>query len=506
MNKTLTRAVAVSAVCAAGLAGTLASGPTASADGADAKGAASELTDFGMKAVAFGTKVNIGGVELKTVKDAKLIQACTRTAGKQRTSYGLGSTSLPIPNDLINVSASKSDTQTYTDGAITGVRGINTIAHVKLNLTPDGLPQIVSLPTISLDGLTTTADSFYDKSTDTYGADPSFTFGGLTIDLPDDTTSDEVGSTLQTLFDIIGVQPSDITEPVTATVNQLLEALTDVGVIQIPGLGTIALGKTFTKHPKGSNFASSGANALQIVVDTTPDEPNDETLLKLGYASSRISKPVRSGVFRSTVMGLDFNAGVLSDDVSLLHMGGIGTESIPCEGTGGDVVTKKLGTRSIPLGVTSEGADLGVAKLTGLTYSYMGKQLKNGRAKSMVKSRLGALEIPALGLKITGATSKLDLVKPGKNVKRQRVRGTNTPIFRVADITHNGESIIPAGGLKIGETISFVDDLTGQENFITFGQVRRRTYYGADLSAIKVDIPGVANLKVGWAESAIYPR
>ena len=75
MKKSFKRAVAVSAVCAAGLAGTL---TTATADEAR-KAPAKELTDFGMTALAYGTKVGVGGVDIKTLKDAKTLQACTRT-------------------------------------------------------------------------------------------------------------------------------------------------------------------------------------------------------------------------------------------------------------------------------------------------------------------------------------------------------------------------------------------------------------------------------------------
>ncbi|MEC9053374.1 MAG: hypothetical protein VX747_12990, partial [Actinomycetota bacterium] len=91
MKKSLKRAVAVSAVCAAGLAGTLTTTTTATADEAR-KAPAKELTDFGMTALAYGTKVGVGGVDIKTLKDAKTLQACTRTAGLERLAPSLLST------------------------------------------------------------------------------------------------------------------------------------------------------------------------------------------------------------------------------------------------------------------------------------------------------------------------------------------------------------------------------------------------------------------------------
>ena len=70
MKKSLKRAVAVSAVCAAGLAGTLTTTTTATADEAR-KAPAKELTDFGMTALAYGTKVGVGGVGSVTAEMLK---------------------------------------------------------------------------------------------------------------------------------------------------------------------------------------------------------------------------------------------------------------------------------------------------------------------------------------------------------------------------------------------------------------------------------------------------
>ncbi|WP_415836654.1 hypothetical protein, partial [Nocardioides marinus] len=123
MKKSLKRAVAVSAVCAAGLAGTLTTQTTATADEAR-KAPAKEITDFGMTALAYGTKVGVGGVDVKTLKDAKTLQACTRTSGLERRAPSLLSTdqitallgdALPVDvAELIHLSPSTSTTETYT--------------------------------------------------------------------------------------------------------------------------------------------------------------------------------------------------------------------------------------------------------------------------------------------------------------------------------------------------------------------------------------------------------
>ncbi|MAY95060.1 hypothetical protein [uncultured Nocardioides sp.] len=512
MKKSLKRAVAVSAVCAAGLAGTLTTTTTATADEAR-KAPAKELTDFGMTALAYGTKVGVGGVDIKTLKDAKTLQACTRTAGLERLAPSLLSTdqitallgdALPVDvAELIKLSPSTSTTETYTNGNITGVKAVNTIADIQLG---GEVIDNISIPTIKIEGLKSVADSFYDPA-DTdgdgkkFGTAESFGFGDLKLLLPEDGV---IGETLNLLLENLGLSTEDLNEVINVPLGILVDTLQQIidtaglgDVIEIPGLGSIGLGSSFRKI--GNDAASSGANALQIEVNPSGEENGHAALLKLGYAQSRISAPVKSGVFRSTIMGLDFKALPLADDVELLHMGGIGTQAIPCEGTANKKVTKAIeGARSIPLNIPGLG---GLATLNGIEYSYKAKQLARGRAKSMAKSKLGSLEIPVLGLEIQGISSRLNLKKfPG-----ERVRGSNKPKFKVLDILHDGESILPEN-LRIGDVIEFVVDELEQTGFITFGKVKSRNYYGAKLSAINITIPGLFDIDLGWLESQIYPK
>ena len=157
------------------------------------------------------------------------------------------------------------------------------------------------------------------------------------------------------------------------------------------------------------------------------------------------------------------------------------------------------GERSIPLSLPGLG---GVAVLDGLEYSYKAKQMSRGRARSMAKSSLGSFSIPVLDLEITGISSKLNLLSR----EGERVRGSNKPKFKVADILYKGESLLPEGGLKIRETVEFTIDELQQTGFITFGPRFSRNYYGANLSAMNVKIPGILDLDLGWVESKIYPR
>ncbi len=120
----------------------------------------------------------------------------------------------------------------------------------------------------------------------------------------------------------------------------------------------------------------------------------------------------------------------------------------------------------------------------------------------MAKSSLGSFTIPVLDLEITGISSKLNLLSR----EGERVRGSKKPKFKVADILYKGESLMPEGGLKIRQTVEFAIDELQQKGFITFGPRFTRNYYGAKLSALNVEIPGIVDLDLGWLESQIYPR
>ena len=527
MKKSLKRAVAVSAVCAAGLAGTLTTQTTATADQAAkygpfvAQDPAKRITDFGMTALAYGTKVSLGGVDIKSLKDAKKIQACTRTVGQQRIAPSQLSTqqitallgdALPIDlAGLIHLSPSTSYTETYkTDSGVTGVRATNLLGDIVVGAKE--LAPGVQLPTLEIQGLEAVADSLHDPADldgdgNPFGTAESFGFKSLKLILPEDGV---IGDTLNMLLENLGLGTDTLNEIINVplgilveTLNQIIELADPVlgDVIEIPGLGSIGLGSSFSKVQDG--FASSGANALQIEIDPTEAENDSVALLKLGYAQSRIGAPARSSVFRSTIMGLNFKALPLADDVELLHLGGIGTEAIPCEGTGGEKVTKTIqGARTIPLNIPGLG---GLATLNGIEYSYKAKQMSRGRARSVATSTLGSLEIPILDLVIEGVQSKLKLRSTGK--QGQAVRGAKKPQFKLARVLYKGEDLLPLGGLRIGETVEFVvEQLNNTNGFITFGPRASSNHYGGKLAATRLTIGDIFTLDLGWLESQIFPK
>jgi len=450
MKSSIVRTVAIAAACAAGLSASLTTVPAVAAPANASSKAA--VTQFGYKASVFGTKVRINNVELRTLRDANLQMPCTRKVDVSRFQNSIGS--LPIANDLIKVAASTSTSNTYRNGAkgVSGVRAINTVAAIALGGELAGVPT----PVLKVQGLQSVADSFFDAKANggkgAFKSDSSFGYKGLSLDLPE---GNPISDTLNTLFDALGVPADEVFELVNVPVATLVDVLSSVGTITIPGLGAISLG---TENPRvGNNFASSEAYALKLLVNAT----GEETTLQLGRASSRISRPVTAGVFRSTMSALELSA--LGDLVSL---GGISQSSIPCEGTFGKTRTINTASASLvhdQLGVT----------LSGIKYAFSGLQ-KGKVGKGFTSATIGniRLNVPnALDIVIEGLTSRVDVLaaKPGQRVQRKV-----TTTF--GSIKINGQEVLPRPGQPINFDGGVLKMLVEKE----------RNFYGTKVNGLSI--------------------
>lgn len=451
MKSSIVRSVAVTAACAAGLSAGLTTVPAvAAAPDASAKAA---VTSFGYKASVFGTKVRVNNVELRTLRDANLQMPCTRKVGVSEVEPSILSAPLAIGNDLIKVAASTSESKTYRNAArgINGVRAINTVADIKLGGTLAG----VATPVLKIEGLQAIADSFYDaKAKGGKGAfreKHSFRFKGMSLELPEESP---VPQEVQQLLDIL----NQVTAPIAQIVNQVITLLqTITGPLEIPGLGSISLGSASGRT--GKNFASSEAYALQVLVDAT----GEETALQLGRASSRISRPVPAGVFRSTMSALELSA--LGDLVSL---GGISQRSIPCEGTSGRTRTINTASASLihdQLGIT----------LSGIKYAFRGMQ-KGRTGKGFSSATIGSIRLNVpnlLDIVIEGLTSRVDVLatKPGQRVARKVT--TSFGSIRI-----NGQEVLPKPGRPIDFDGGVLRMLVEKE----------RTFYGTKVDGLSIQL------------------
>jgi hypothetical protein len=448
------RHASLGVVLAAALSGALAPTSGAAADQLHDRGHRGGITPYAYRANTFGTKVVVNGVELKTVKDAQALQKCTRQLrGETVKGSNLGTDGLlPIGNDLIKISPSTSRTQTYHSGNRYGVRGINLIADISVGGTIGQL----QTPVLKIQGLQSVADSHVDEARnrggDRYGYGSSFSFAGISLELPAGTA---VPPELQQLLQIV----NQVTTPINQVVNQLVQLLQQVGTIQIPGLGSLGLG---TKHGRvTAHSAESSAYALKIQVDSPVD--GSKTVIELGRATSRISDPVPAGVFRTTMSALAVNVG------DVLSFGGVGQTSIPCEGTGGRTRTKTIKAASVP----------GVVSLSDVQYTWSGKQLTSGHgprkrnhAKGFVQARIGQVSVPSVGLVINNLTSRVDMSSRKENAPVRSKASTS-----VGSITINGAPIAP---LHPGETREF------EGGALTYGTRSDVSFYGSSNEGLQI--------------------
>lgn len=474
MKKSLSRAVAITATCAAGLAGTLISVPTAGAEAPTAPSArGGNVTDFGLWADVYGTKVLVNGVELRSVKDAFAKQTCTRVVGRQVVKPSVAS--IPLDNDLIDLSASSSRTQTYRSGALTGVKGVNTIAHIALG---GELPGGIKTPTLNIDGLVSTANSFYDARKRKFGHDESFTFQGISIGNIDDSVVGQVPGLADLLYIV-----NDLVAPVNVIVNELVDLLLSITghTIEIPGLGAISLGAT--KGTASAHHAASSASALRLLVNPSGEKGQD-TVLELGRARTRIADGATSGVFGSQMVGMEFLSG---NDA--LRMGGVGQISMPCEGTGGKVLTKRIPKVSLGLEPIAS-----VLSLSGVEYRTMGKQLSKGRMRGFVESNLGRLSLPVADLTIEGLKSRIEVSRrPGKKVQR-------TITGSLGRLTI-GDRVYTAKDLRMGREIAF------DGGVVTIGKRVKQNWNGANIRLVDVNLVDLGSIVIiGIADLYARPQ
>ena len=499
---------ALAAITTVSLIGGLAGTPAAQAarpTGASHK-AATALNPFGMKSNVFGTKIVVGNVEIKTLKDALAAQKCTRSSGKELDTGGILGTdlvldqipALPIGkdgglvnlSDLLEISLSHSHTTTYKNGASTGVKGINDLAYVNVGGYTISVPGLVDipLPTIKLEGLQSTSDAFNNGSK--FGHHEDFGLGGVTITIPKltDITDSIAGGALSPLSSLLaplGVTQDmidDATQTVTVPVEDLVNTLIDAAAsavgelkIPVPGLGFIGLGLG-AKNGRAINTgalqgAVSEAYALKVELvlgQGAKQQAQNRTVVQLGRAASQITDAKPAGVFRSAMSALNVGLGPI-------ELGGVLQQSLPCGGTAGKTFTSKIAGASVLGGAL---LDLGA-----IEYKYNAKQT-GSVSQGFVQTTIGHIAVPALQLDVKGLVSRVDLL--GKGAGK---RVDSKPTFKVGQVLFQGKNIT-ADVQKMVNTGRGYD--LGGLGVLTFGKVLRKNYLGQAVAAMTLQLPGQA--------------
>lgn len=411
------RAAVAAASCGVLLAGALA-GPSYAEGQVDQRASQGALTDFGYRADVYGVKLVTNSVEALNLKDAHAQQLCTRTAGAvvERTS------ALTVPdNPLINITASRSRTETYRDGATHGVRGTSTIGDVVVGGTVGPL----TTPKLVIKGLQTTAEAF--NTPRGYGHRTGFTFASISLDLLDNTVVQNLPPELQQLLAPLNQVTDTVFQGTQQVAQQVFDVLADATKpIQIPGLGSIALGYENGRSTKRS--AQAQATALRIRV-TAGDRLQ---LVELGTARVRMGGPAPAGVFRAGGTAMDYHA--LN---GALRFGGVEHKALQCEGSFGKTVTRRVANAAqlLPVPVV----------LSGITYQSKGTQVaRKELARGWSSTSIGTVSIPLAQLEIKDVVARVKV--RGKHGRRVKAPVTTS----IGSITVGGQPVaVPEPGQSI---------------------------------------------------------
>ncbi|MFM6852427.1 MAG: choice-of-anchor P family protein [Terrabacter sp.] len=387
------RAAVIGTALGLGLALATAAAPATAADGSVGRAAqADRLSDFGYRGDVYGVKLVTDSVEALNLKDAHAQQLCTRAVGKVVEAES----AVSVPdNPLINFSASTSRTETYTDGRTHGVRGTNTIGDISIGGTVGPL----TTPKLVIKGLRTTAEAF--NTPQGYGHDESFTFASITLSLLDNTVVQSLPPELQQLLAPLDQVSDTVFTGTQQTAQQVFQVLSDATLpIQIPGLGSIALG--YENGRANDHNAQSQASALRIEV-TASDR---RQLVELGTARVRMGGPAPVGVFRSGGTAMDYQALQ-----GALKFGNVEHKALPCQGSRGRTQTYRVphASQLVPVPVL----------LDGVTYQVNGDQLRAKKvAKGWSRTAISSVSVPSAQLVITDVSSRAAMrQKAGKRVR-----------------------------------------------------------------------------------------
>jgi hypothetical protein len=423
------------------------------------------LTNFGYRADVYGVKLVTDNVEAFNLKDAHAQLRCTRAIGQSAQKSSMVS----VPdNPLINIAASTSRTDTYKEGETHGVRGVNTVGDIRIGGEING----VKTPSLVIAGLTTTANAFHTPQG--FGHQEAFDFASIRLELLAGTPL--AGTPLEALLEPLDQVTDTVFEGTNDVANEIFEVLQSATApIQIPGLGSIALGKM--RGTATGKKATSEAMALEILVEAG----GSRQLVEIGSANARIGAPTPAGVFRAGGTALDLQALQ-----SLLHFGNVQHKSIPCEGTLGRTMNYQVPSAGVLGGL--------VARVTGVTYSHRGSQhAKTDLAKGFSAVRIANTSVPAVGLEISDIFSQVKM--RGKENKPVRSEVTSS----IGSITYQGQ---PVAVPDVGQTV----ELPGGAGLIQ-RQLVKDSRYGAKSIGLRVQLfTNAVVLDLALADGHIYPR
>ncbi|MDP3968783.1 MAG: choice-of-anchor P family protein, partial [Nocardioides sp.] len=359
-------------------------------------------TDFSFQSSNWATRVIANDVELRSARTAYAYIACTRVANRHTRT--LGQTAKVNANEMIQVSGLESQVQTYfkRKKGETGVRGTNVIASVELG-SNDG-------PKLTIEGLRTVARAFHVRGKG-FRTAKRINWASIGLDMAGQGSG--TGTPLDDLIKAINTQ----------VVGEVFGVLAENGPIAIPGLGEIALGRSFQRRKRGSIERSQYAIVVKL---------ENGSKVQIGRAWAKISTDVPSGVFHGAGYGTNITALESGETGPIVRVGRTAAKPLPCNGTDGKIQSRSLAG----LNFLAQNA----IEIDAIKSSVLGEFGKGKRARGWTQNEIAKVNLGDGALVLSAIKGRANVRRGAKGKVFANSRGTNGAI----SITAGGEEYTAA--------------------------------------------------------------
>lgn len=414
-------------------------------------------TPYGFEGSVFGTRVISGEAGLRSGRSAWSPLSCTQMAGLVRKNYVATVQNHP----QIHISGVESRNVTYRRAkrGVVGIRGINTVADVRLAGSDEQ-----GAPSLSLEGLATRTHVWRDSDRDRFGAATTFSSADIDLVLAPETPIDKP---LNDLLD--GVQDG---------IGGVLDALTENGgQIEVPGLGTIHRG--WQRNIRRPAVGVASGYMLRVVLA-------DGTEVQIGRSWSKMVRDLPAGPMGggATAVQIDALAGIIKS-------GRISTQPLPCQGTGDRIKRSRL--------VGANPGNANALVVDGARASAWGVQHPDGSARGWTEAKIARVELGDGAIVLDAITARANIRQLRNGTVRKSAQGTS-----LGSLTVPG---MEAQEVPIGEDFM----LPGGEGVarIETGLIEKSAR-GIRVTAVKVTLfentPGEIVVRLGRANAFIKRR
>jgi hypothetical protein len=321
-------------------------------------------TPFALSARGFGSRVEGEQVPVSSSTTGFTGLGCTNETGRTERNH-VAEVEVPGLGTLSGV-ATRVTTREH-DGAVASVsrHGI-----AGLVIAQDGLGSV------AINGLASRARAWHDA--DGFHADTLTEIGSITFTPP-------------------GMPPQEMPLP---TPDQPLE---------IPGLVTIEAARS----AKDVTDAGAMAKAMVLKITVVPTG----TTARIAFSNARIHRGIKSGLFRGAASGVQ---GTGLD--GMLSVGQLPLSLLPCQGTGGEVVSKSLAS-----------VDLADQVVVGAVSSSQRAWQTRRKAVAWMQGDAASIDLGGGALHVEGIVGRVKVTKVGRHV-RYSTAGTT-----IGEVVANGE-------------------------------------------------------------------